>query len=49
MIFNNFENVPKHNHQVVIFGSGPSWYFVSFKIREKKIKSLIIEAGENLI
>ena len=46
MIFDNFENVPKHNHQIIIFGSGPAGISLALKLEEKKIKSLIIEAGE---
>ena len=46
MIFDNFENVPKHKHQVVIFGSGPAGISLALRLEEKKIKSLIIEAGK---
>ena len=46
MIFNNFENIPRNNQQVVIFGSGPAGISLALKLEEKKIKSLVIEAGE---
>ena len=47
MIFENFENVPKNNQQVIIFGSGPAGISLALELEKKKIKSLIIEAGKN--
>ena len=46
MIFDNFDNAPKNNHQVIIFGSGPAGISLALKLEEKKISSLLIEAGE---
>ena len=36
MIFDNFDNAPKNNHQVIIFGSGPAGISLALKLEEKK-------------
>ena len=46
MIFDNFENLNKKEHQVIIFGSGPAGISLALRLEKKKIRSLIIEAGE---
>ena len=46
MIFKNFNQLKNHIFPVIIIGSGPAGISVALKLEEKKIKSLIIEAGE---
>ncbi len=46
MIFKNFDELKKNNFPVVIIGSGPAGISTAIKLEEKKIRCLIIEAGE---
>ena len=46
MIFKNFEELKNTDFPVVIVGSGAAGISVALKIEEKKIKSLILEAGQ---
>ena len=46
MIFKNLEELKNIDFPVVIVGSGPAGISVALKLEEKKIKSLILEAGQ---
>ena len=46
MIFKNFDELKNFNFPVIIIGSGPAGISTALKLEEKKIKCLIIEAGE---
>ena len=45
MIYKNIDEIKNSNYPVVIIGSGPAGISVALKLEEKKIRSLIIEAG----
>ncbi len=46
MIYNNIEEIINLNFPVLIVGSGPAGISVALKLEEKKVKCLIIEAGD---
>ncbi len=46
MIYKNIDEIKNSNFPVIIIGSGPAGISVALKLEEKKIKSLIIEAGD---
>ena len=46
MVFKNLEELKNIDFPVVIVGSGPVGISVALKLEEKKIKSLILEAGQ---
>ena len=46
MIYKNFNEIKNLNFPVLIIGSGPAGISVALKLEEKKIKCLIIEAGD---
>ena len=46
MVFKNLEELKNIDFPVVIVGSGPAGISVALKLEEKKIKSLILEAGQ---
>ena len=45
MIFQKFEDIESSNFPVVIFGSGPAGITTALELENKKIPSIIIEAG----
>ena len=45
MIFQKFENIDLSNFPVIIFGSGPAGITTALELENKKISSIIIEAG----
>ena len=45
MIFKNINEIINNNFDVVIVGSGPAGISTALKLEEKKIKTLILEAG----
>jgi len=45
MIFKNLDNINLKNIPIVIFGSGPAGITTALELEKKKIKTLIIEAG----
>ena len=45
MIFKNINEVINNNFDVIIVGSGPAGISAALKLEEKKIKTLILEAG----
>ena len=45
MIFKNIDEIINNNFDVVIVGSGPAGISTALKLEEKKIKTLILEAG----
>ena len=45
MIFKNINEIKNTNFTVIIIGSGPAGISCALKLEEKKIKSLILEAG----
>ena len=46
MIFQKFEDIDLSNFPVIIFGSGPAGITAALKLENKKISSIIIEAGK---
>ena len=46
MIYYNIEEIKNLNFPVLIVGSGPAGISVALKLEEKKVKCLIIEAGD---
>ncbi len=46
MIYYNIEEIKNFNFPVLIVGSGPAGISVALKLEEKKVKCLIIEAGD---
>ena len=46
MIFQKFEDIDLNNFPVIIFGSGPAGITAALKLENKKISSIIIEAGK---
>ena len=45
MIFQKFEDIDFNNFPVIIFGSGPAGLTTALELENKKISSIIIEAG----
>ena len=45
MIFKNIDEIINNNFDVVIVGSGPAGISAALKLEEKKIKTLVLEAG----
>ena len=45
MIFQKFEDIDLNNFPVIIFGSGPAGITTALELENKKISSIIIEAG----
>ena len=45
MIYKNINDIQNINFSVIIVGSGPAGISLAIKLAERKIKSLIIEAG----
>ena len=45
MIFQKFEDIDLSNFPVIIFGSGPAGITTALELENKKISSIIIEAG----
>lgn len=45
MIFKNIDEVLNNNFVTIIIGSGPAGISTALKLEEKKIKTLILEAG----
>ena len=45
MIFKNINEIINNNFDVIIVGSGPAGISAALKLEEKKIKTLILEAG----
>ena len=46
MIYKSIDNIKKLNFPVLIIGSGPAGISVALKLEQRKIKCLIIEAGD---
>ena len=46
MIINNLSNIEKKNFFAIIIGSGPAGISTALKLEEKKIETLLIEAGD---
>jgi choline dehydrogenase-like flavoprotein len=46
MIYRKFEDIDTSNYPVVIFGSGPAGLTLALELENKKINSIIIEAGD---
>ena len=46
MIAKNLDNINLEEFPVVIFGSGPAGLTTALELEKKKIKCLVIEAGE---
>ena len=46
MIINNLSNIEKKKFYVIIIGSGPAGISTALRLEEKKIETLLIEAGD---
>ena len=46
MIFNNYSEIKDLKFDLIIIGSGPAGMSVALELEEKKISTLIIEAGK---
>ena len=47
MIIDNISEIVNKSYPVVIIGSGPAGITIAEKLEQKKINSLIVEAGDN--
>ena len=46
MIFNDINTLKDKSFPIIIIGSGPAGITIARKLEEKKISSLIVEAGD---